>query len=114
MSELPHLDCTTEERREEICTQYNITADDCIVLYGGRIVRSDANNRIIADRYYQFSCVSRDDKDDKYVILCGAGAARHLCQLIGQPMPPAFNPFVEVGGEGHGGGEGVEREEGVQ
>ena len=28
------------------------------------------------------------------MILCGSGAARHLCQLINQPLPPAFNPFI--------------------
>lgn len=103
MPKLSHLDCTTEKIREEICRNYIVFADDCIVLYNGRTVRSDANNRTIADRYYQFSCKSRTNENDKYVILCGAGAARHLCQLINQPMPPAFNPFVGENGGGNGG-----------
>jgi len=94
MIELPHLNCTTEQRREEICRKYIVNADDCIVLYGGRTVRSDANNRTITDRYYQFSCKSKTNENDERVILCGSGAARHLCQLINQPMPPAFNPFI--------------------
>ena len=103
MPELPPLDCTSAQRREEIVKNYIVHADDCIVLYGGRTVRSNANNRIIADRYYQFSCKSRKDENDEYVILCGSGAARHLCQLINQPMPPAFNPFVGENNDEDGG-----------
>jgi len=89
---LPHLDCTTESRREEICHEYEVHADDCIVLYGGRTVRSDANNRIIRDKFYQFSCENRQTSA-KYVITCGAGAARHFCSLINEPMPHAMDPF---------------------
>lgn len=103
MPELPHLDCTSEQRREEIVKNYIVHADDCIVLYGGRTVRSDANNRVIADRYYQFSCKSKTNENDEYVILCGSGAARHLCQLINQPMPPAFNPFIGANNGDNGG-----------
>lgn len=101
---LQHLDCTTEERRIQICQEYIVHADDCIVLYGGYTVRSDANNRIIHDRYYQFSCKNRT-KEIYYVITCGSGAARHLCSLICEPMPHAMNPFVQEGeprkGRGH-------------
>ena len=92
--ELQHLDCTTEERRVKICQEYEVHADDCIVLYGGRIVRSDANNKEIHDRYYQFSCENKTTKE-KYVITCGSGAARHLCSLIHEPIPHAMNPFVQ-------------------
>lgn len=107
---LSHLNCTTKERRIEIVTNYVVHADDCICLYGGQTVRSDANNRIISDRYYQFSCSDRKN-GDKYVILCGSGAARHFCSLIGESLPSAFSPFVgeaHPGGEGYGGGEAVE------
>lgn len=92
--ELQHLNCTTEERRVQICQEYVVHADDCIVLYAGRTVRSDANNREIRDRYYQFSC-EKIDSGEKYVITCGSGAARHLCSLINEPMPHAMNPFIQ-------------------
>jgi hypothetical protein len=62
------------------------------VLYGGRTIRSDANNRVIADRYYQFFCKGNDDD---YIITCGGGAARHICTLINEPMPRSFNPFMQ-------------------
>ncbi len=86
-----HLDCTTEERRIQICKDYEVHADACIVLYGDRTIRSDANNRIIEDRYYQFFCKG---PDGDYIITCGSGAARHLCMLIGEPMPRSFDPFI--------------------
>lgn len=92
--ELQHLDCTTEKCREQICQDYEVHADDCIVLYGGRTVRSDANNREIHDRYYQFSCKNKVTKK-YYMITCGSGAARHLCSLINEPMPRAMNPFIQ-------------------
>lgn len=92
--ELQHLNCTTEERRIQICQDYEVHADDCIVLYGGRTVRSDANNREIHDRYYQFSCKSKKT-ETKYIITCGSGAARHLCSLINEPVPHAMNPFIK-------------------
>lgn len=92
--DLPHLDCTTESRREIICEEYEVHADDCIVLYGGNTVRSDANKRIIGDKYYQFSCRNKST-NKQYVIRCGSGAARHLCQLINEPMPVSMNPFLQ-------------------
>ena len=89
-----HLDCTTEERRIEICKKYKVHADDCITLYGGRTVRSDANNREIRDKYYQFSCTCKET-GEHYIITCGAGAARHLCSIIKEQMPHAMNPFID-------------------
>lgn len=106
---LQHLDCTTEERRIQICREYIVHADDCIVLYGGRTVRSDANNREIHDRYYQFSCENKTT-EKKYVITCGSGAARHLCSLIHESMPHAMNPFIQEGGHDIAGGNNDYRE----
>lgn len=92
---LLHLDCTTEVRREQICREYEVHADDCITLYGERTVRSDANNRVIYDKYYQFSVFSRHDHKPIYVITCGSGAARHICKIINEPLPHSFNPFIQ-------------------
>ena len=100
---LPHLDCTTEQRRLLLCQEYTIHVDDCIPLYGGHTVRSDANNRIIRDHYYQFSC-QHNIRRDMYVILCGENAARHLCSIIGEPLPSVFNPYLSEGRVEHGGG----------
>lgn len=94
---LPHLNCTTEKLREEICREYEVHADDCIILYGDRVIRSDANNRKIRDKYYQFSCKHRISGEER-MIICGSGAARHLCLLIGEQMPHAMNPFAGNGG----------------
>lgn len=102
---LQHLNCTTEERRVQICQDYEVHADDCIVLYGGRTVRSDANNREIHDRYYQFSCKNKVT-EEKYMITCGSGAARNLCSLINEPMPCAMNPFSQEGEAGEHGEQG--------
>lgn len=103
--ELPRLDCTTEELRENICNEYEVHADDCIVLYGGRVVRSDAKNREIKDKYYQFSCKHKISGEER-MIICGSGAARHLCSLIGEQMPHAMNPFEGNGNGGDDGGNG--------
>ncbi|MCR4781708.1 MAG: hypothetical protein K5851_03010 [Lachnospiraceae bacterium] len=89
---IAHLNCTTEELRERICEEYIVHADDCIVLFNNRTVRSDANNRIIRDKFYQFSCEHKITKE-KRIITCGSGAARHLCSIIGEPMPRSMNPF---------------------
>lgn len=89
-----HLNCTTENRRIQICQDYEVHADDCIVLYGGHTIRSDANNREIHDKYYQFSCKEKNS-EEIYVITCGSNAARHLCSLINEPMPHAMNPFIQ-------------------
>jgi hypothetical protein len=91
---LPHLDCTGEQRRIQICQEYKVDADDCILLYGGMTKISDANNREIRDKYYQFSCTPNGKEHPTHVITCGSGAARHFCVLTNQPMPHAFNPFV--------------------
>lgn len=91
-----HLNCTTEKRREEICRLYTVHADDCIQLYGGDTIISDANHRIIRDKYYQFSCVSKANHKDKRAIICGAGAARHLCKLINEPMPHFCSVFTNL------------------
>lgn len=99
---LQHLDCTTEERRIQLCNEFEIHADDCIVLYGNKTIKSDANNRTIYDKYYQFSCRNRAN-NDIYVIVCGSGAARHLCKLIGEPMPHSMNPFIQEENGGQGG-----------
>ena len=48
---LPHLDCTSVEKRIYICQNYIVHADDCIVLPEGKTIRSDANNRTIYDKY---------------------------------------------------------------
>lgn len=101
--DLQRLNCTTEELRERICREYEVHADDCIVLFGGRVVRSDANNREIKDKYYQFSCKHRVTKEER-MIICGSGAARHFCTLIGEPLPHSMNPFEGNGGSGNGGG----------
>lgn len=102
---LQHLDCTTEERRIQICQEYIVHADDCIVLYGGRTVRSDANNKEIHDRYYQFSCENKVTQK-KYVITCGSSAARHLCSLIHEKVPHAMNPFIQESEHGITAGHG--------
>lgn len=96
---LQHLDCTTDARREQICKEYDVHADDCIVLFGGRTVRSDANNRIIRDKYYQFSCKDKQTGKEMFVITCGSGAAYHFCSLINEPLPPSMNPFIQDGPE---------------
>ena len=101
--ELQHLNCTTEKRREQICQAYEVHADDCIVLYGGRTVRSDAKNREIHDRCYQFSCKNKVT-EKHYMITCGSSAARHLCSLINEPMPRAMNPFIQERELGEHGG----------
>ena len=95
MPDYPHLDCTTTRRREQICREYDVTVNACIYLYGGRTVRSDANNRLICDKFYRFFCVKHADQTQKYIIECGGGAARHLCSLINQPIPCGYNPFIE-------------------
>lgn len=92
---LSHLDCTSPERRVQICQDYDVHADDCITIYGNRTVISDARHHPITDRYYQFSVYNHGADNPSYVIVCGAGAARHFCQLINQPLPRSFNPFVE-------------------
>ncbi len=103
MSELPHLDCTGADKRIQICQDYIVHADDCITLYGGMTIQSDANNHTIRDKYYQFSCTPVGETEATHVIFCGSNAARHLCQLTGQQMPHSFNPFVgdgeKVGGD---------------
>lgn len=96
---LQHLDCTTDARREQICKEYDVHADDCIVLFGGRTVRSDANNRIIRDKYYQFSCKDKQTGKEMFVITCGSGAAHHFSSLINEPLPHSMNPFIQDGPE---------------
>ena len=96
---LQHLDCTTDARREQICKEYDVHADDCIVLFGGRTVRSDANNRIIRDKYYQFSCKDKQTGKEMFVITCGSGAAHHFSFLINEPLPHSMNPFIQDGPE---------------
>lgn len=92
---LPHLDCTSPERRVQICQDYDVHADDCIYVIGDSPVISDARRHPITDRYYQFSVYKHESDNPSYVIVCGAGAARHFCQLINQTLPRSFNPFVE-------------------
>lgn len=107
---LPHLDCTTEQRRVSLCNQYIIHANACITLYNGDIVKSDANNRTIYDHYYQFSCHTRKndgtENEVSYILTVGETAARHLCSLTKEQLPSSFNPYIGEPGasEGNGGG----------
>lgn len=96
---LPHMDCTSPERRCQICNDYEVHADDCITIYGNRIVISDAKHHPITDRYYQFSVFEKGNTKPSYVITCGSGAARHFCSLIDEPLPRSFNPYVQEQGQ---------------
>lgn len=101
------MDCTGEQKRIQICNEYDVTAIGCIVIFDGREVISDAGGQIITDKYYQFRCVHKINKQCDF-IKCGEPTARQICNLCGIDLPSTFNPFVANGnGIGGHGGHGI-------
>lgn len=90
------MDCTGETRRKKICSEYNIKAIGCIVLYGGRTVISDAGGKVITDKYYKFLCTHKRDRHIEF-IKCGYPTAKHICELCSLELSVEFNPFAGAG-----------------
>ena len=99
------MDCTGEEKREQICREYDIKAIGCYKLFDGRTIESDARGNIITDKYYLFQCIHRITHQEE-TIKCGEPTARHICNLCGIMLPSEFNPFFEENGGGGGAGGG--------
>lgn len=106
------MNCTGEARRIKICKKYDIKPIGCIVLYGGRKVKSDAGGKVITDKYYKFLCIHRDDAHHEF-IQCGYPTAKHICELSGIELPSEFNPFTGSGGIAGGVGGGFILKTGV-
>lgn len=93
------MDCTGESTRAKIYNEYDIKAIGCIVLYGGREVKSDAGGKLITDKYYKFLCIHKNDGHHEF-IQCGYPTAKLICDAKGIELPSEFNPFKGTGGIG--------------
>lgn len=96
-----------ENRRVNICKDYDVVPLAHIKLLIDKTIKSDAG-QLIRDEYYIFSATSKK-KNTVESIVCGMGAARHLLKLTGHKGLPIFNPLQVEGNAEHG-----ERNNGVQ
>ncbi len=92
-------------KRGNLYLNYDMLSCVSICLFEGKTVKSDAGEKTIKDRYYQFMFENKRDKKDVQTVRCGYPTAREICDYYGQDLPTEFNVFAAAGG-GAGGAVG--------
>lgn len=99
---MEHLNCRGAETREKIVRLYDIKLIIYAKLLNGKTKHSDAHETL-TDRYYEFECTLKSNKNVIKAITCGSGVGEHLLELANIKRPPIFNPFKSQNIDTHGG-----------
>ncbi|BCZ49284.1 hypothetical protein psyc5s11_53510 [Clostridium gelidum] len=100
---LEHLDCYREGTRQSIVRDYDLQLLIYARLLNEKTKHSDAHDKL-TNKYYEFLCVNKENKNIQKIITCGSGAGEHLIKLADLKRPQLFNPLMSEGDCGGGNG----------